>query len=425
MKRLPLILSIFLCQASTLLAQSQDAPRPTNFLQFGLDMSLQHPYDHSLKDVFPNGKTFGLDAAFGRWFTPELGLRLRVNWENGIPLFENHHANWLAPMNQPGVNMDKGGYLTFVGDVPFNLHNLIGGYQPCRLWNLSVFPRAGVAYNFGVSKGSPLLGLGIHNSFRLNDRFSLYLDGAYQFVSSGFTPVGTGTGTAANAFMDISLGAQYNLNPSSTISPQPSTIPPLSLREGWFLQTAWDMTLHKPYRQHFSEVLPKGRTMGFNGAVGKRFSPEISLRARLNWENGFPLFKNKNLEWIPGQRNPDGTITPNMDKGGYLTAGLDVMLNVPNLLGFYRPDRRWNLYGFARAGIGSNLAIHSASPMVGAGLEATYRLRSRVSLFTDLCYQAITSEFYDYVSCTGMSVSTGHNGFFDLSLGVQIDLGKM
>ena len=184
------------------------------------------------------------------------------------------------------------------------------------------------------------------------------------------------------------------------------------------------MTLHKPYRKHFSEVLPKGRTMGFNGAVGKRFSPEISLRARLNWENGFPLFKNKKLEWIPGQQNPDGTITPNMDKGGYLTAGLDVMLNTANLLGYYRPDRRWDLYAFARAGIGSNLAIHSASPMVGAGLEGTYRLRGRVSLYADLTYQAITSEFYDYVSCTGMSVSTGHNGFFDLSLGVQVDLGK-
>jgi len=40
------------------------------YVQLGFDMSLQNPYGYSFSDVFPNGKTFGVDAALGRWFTP-------------------------------------------------------------------------------------------------------------------------------------------------------------------------------------------------------------------------------------------------------------------------------------------------------------------------------------------------------------------
>lgn len=187
------------------------------YVQAGLDMSLQNPYGYNFSHVFPNGKTFGLNAAAGRWFTPEIGLRARVNWENGIPLFENKHASWLAPFHENGVNMDRGGYMSVVGDIQFDIHNLFFGYDNTRLWNLQVFPRAGALYNFGVSKGSPLLGIGIGNTFRLNDRLKLYLDMAYQMVSSGHVGVvkGTGTGSNSNGYFDLSLGIQFNLGKST------------------------------------------------------------------------------------------------------------------------------------------------------------------------------------------------------------------
>jgi len=51
------------------------------FLQAGLDMTLQNPYGYDFSKVFPNGKSFGLDVAVGKWFTPEFALRGRVNWE--------------------------------------------------------------------------------------------------------------------------------------------------------------------------------------------------------------------------------------------------------------------------------------------------------------------------------------------------------
>ena len=181
------------------------------YVQVGLDMSLQNPCGYNFAKVFPNGKTFGVNAAVGRWFTPGLGLRGKVNWENGIPLFENGHANWLAPFDQPGVHMDRGGNLTLLGDVQFDIHNLFWGYDAERKWHLQLFPRAGVGYNFGVSKGTPILGFGIGNTYRLNTRWELYGDVAYQMTSSGFIPAETGTGSNSNGYFEIQVGMQLNL----------------------------------------------------------------------------------------------------------------------------------------------------------------------------------------------------------------------
>ena len=181
------------------------------YVQVGLDMSLQNPCGYNFAKVFPNGKTFGVNAAVGRWFTPGLGLRGKVNWENGIPLFENGHANWLAPFDQPGVHMDRGGNLTLLGDVQFDIRNLFWGYDEERKWHLQLFPRAGVGYNFGVSKGTPILGFGIGNTYRLNTRWELYGDVAYQMASSGFIPAETGTGSNSNGYFEINVGVQFNL----------------------------------------------------------------------------------------------------------------------------------------------------------------------------------------------------------------------
>ena len=135
------------------------------FVQMGLDMTLQNPYGYDFSKVFPNGKSFGIDLAVGKWFSHQVGVRGNFNWENKLPLLENGHANWLAPFDQPGVNRDKGGYIAAYGDVLLNLHNLFGKYRADRTWNLSLYPRVGVNYNFGVSKGALAAGVGVLNTY--------------------------------------------------------------------------------------------------------------------------------------------------------------------------------------------------------------------------------------------------------------------
>ena len=235
------------------------------FVQMGLDMTLQNPYGYDFSKVFPNGKTFGLDLAAGKWFTHQVGVRGKFNWENKLPLLENDHANWLAPFDQPGVNREKGGYIAVYGDVLLNLHNFFGVYRPERKWNLSLYPRIGVNYNFGVSKGSLLAAVGVLNTYRLSDRWSLYGDIAYIMTGSGFVGKekvkGTGTGSNSNGYLRIGVGAQVELGKvksHGTSASGDEGVLTNDIWDNWFVQIGADMSLMNPYGCNFSEVIPKG-----------------------------------------------------------------------------------------------------------------------------------------------------------------------
>lgn len=399
------------------------------YLEAGVDMSLQNPYGHDfLGGVFPNGKTFGLNVAILKQVTPAVGMRIRGNWENGIGLLKNGHDNWVAPFYQPGENRRKGGYVTFVGDLQLDIHNIFWGYKPERKWNMQVFSRAGGAYNFGVKKGTPLLGLGIGNTYKINNKWAIYFDVAYNMVSSGFTGVekSTGIGSNSNGFFDISVGVKTNVSKThgfrkaSTAEDKEKPLTKAWLQD-WYLQFGWDMSLQNPYGKDFlSDVFPNGKTFGFDVAIMKRLTPQTAVRIKMNWENGFPLFENKHLTWIGPAENP----SENMDKGGYLFISADLPFYLKDLFSYYKPDRKWEPYFFPRCGLGCNLAIGSSSPCVGVGIGTTYKLNNRWSLYADMACQVITSEFTGGVGLTGMSVATGCNGFMDFNIGAQLKLGR-
>ena len=425
------------------------------FFQADLDMTLQNPYGYNFSHVFPNGKTFGIDVAVGKWFSPIVGYRGKFNWENKLPLLKNDHANWLAPFNQPGVNREKGGYIALYGDALINLHNLFGTYRPDRTWNLSLYPRIGVNYNFGVKKGALLAGVGFLNTYRLSDRLSLLADVAYIMTGGGFVgqdaKADTGTGSNSNGYLTMGLGVQVELG--KTHSPVQTTPTPPNLGgeelaeneksyapvqttptppnlggesagvltngiwDNWFVQVGLDMSLMNPYGCNFSKVIPKGMTFGLNGALGKWFTPEFALRARVQWENG--LIPNNGVEWLPPADNPK----QNYKKGGLATIAFDAMLNLTNVAAGYDPERKWHTTGYVRAGIITQFVVGSASPLAGAGLEETYRLNDRLRLFGALGYQVSTSEGLGY-GMTGMDVAAGSNGFFDIDFGIRYDLGR-
>ena len=436
------------------------------FVQMGLDMTLQNPYGYDFSKVFPNGKSFGLDVAVGKWFSHQVGVRGKFNWENKLPLLENGHANWLAPFYEPGENRRKGGYIALYGDVLLNLHNFFGTYRADRTWNASLYPRVGVNYNFGVSKGSLLAGIGVLNTYRMSDRWSVYGDIAYMFTGSGFVGSekveGTGTGSNSNGYLTIGLGVQYDLGKKKTTTiATPHSVPwsengtdktdfstntnrtialqrhtpkgrtPHSQRENntnrgvltngiwdnWFVQAGLDMSLMNPYGCNFGKVIPKGMTFGLNAALGKWFTPEFGLRVRGQWDNG--LIPNNGLEWVAPADDPK----KNYKKGGLAVISLDAMMNLTNIIAGYNPDRKWHTTWYVRAGIISQFVEGSASPVGGMGMEETYRLDDRWSLFGSLGYQVTTSEGMG-VSTTGMEVAAGSNGFFNIDFGVRYDIGR-
>ena len=391
------------------------------FVQMGLDMTLQNPYGYDFSKVFPNGKSFGLDVAVGKWFSHQVGIRGKFNWENKLPLLENDHANWLAPFYQPGVNREKGGYIALYGDALFNLHNLFGVYRADRTWNASLYPRIGVNYNFGVKKGALNAGIGLLNTFRISDRWSIYGDIAYIMTGSGFVGSekvkGTGTGSNSNGYLTIGIGAQYDLgSKKSDVRSKRSGVLTNGIWDNWFVQVGADMSLLNPYGCNFSKVIPRGLTFGLNGAMGKWFTPEYGLKVRVQWDNG--LIPNNGLEWVPPVEDPK----QNYKKGGLATVSLDAMLNLTNVIAGYEPSRKWETSAYLRMGIITQFVEASGSPLGGVGVEETYRLNERLSLFGALGYQVTTSEGMG-VSTTGMEVAAGTNGFFDIDFGIRYDLG--
>lgn len=183
------------------------------FVQAGLGMSLQNPYGTNFANVFPNGNTLGVNLGLGKWFTSEVGVRVGVNWQNSI--VRNNHAYYLAPYKDPKGELDKRGFYGLYADLFLNLHNIISGYSENRKWNAIVFPRMGLATNFSSRYSEcPMIGIGTEQTFAISDRVKLFVDFAYQVMTSGFHDKKTKTprnGISSNGWFDFNVGVQYEL----------------------------------------------------------------------------------------------------------------------------------------------------------------------------------------------------------------------
>ena len=395
------------------------------YAQVGVDMNLLFPSHHSIKDVFPNGKSFGVNVAVGKWFSPEFGGRFKVVWNNGI--LPNDHNTWLAPYGVPGENQRHGGFLNFIWDVQVNMHNLLGSYKPDRKWDLIVAPRAGGWWDNYAEKGCPILGVGIINNFRLSNKWSLYVDAGYHFVAS-INGVASGTDHGGNSFAEINVGVQYDLKKKSSDGKwkrvseagqnNEDGVALNHFWDNWFIQAGLGMSLINPYNTNFKYVFPNGSTYGFNVGFGKWFTPEAGVRGGLNWQNGIII--NHQASYLDS--NPENDGDPN--KHGFISLYADMFFNLHNIFGRYDANRKWNAIVFPRFGLAQNFpSSYSECPILGIGTEQTFALNDRLKLYADFSYQVTTGGFLDgkFGDDTGLS----HNGWFDINVGVQYELGQV
>lgn len=108
-------------------------------------------------------RSWGADVAFGKWFTPALGLRFKGQGVWGKSVDGN-----------PSTSTDQ---FNITGQALLNLHNLFGGYKPNRVWNISFYLGAGMSRVWDPSSSNSLmLTTGLYNTFRLTDRLFIQLD---------------------------------------------------------------------------------------------------------------------------------------------------------------------------------------------------------------------------------------------------------
>ena len=110
----------------------------------------------------------GLSIATGKWFTPGIGLRLKLNglWGKGLI----------------GEQAVEGSfkYLTLQVQTLFNLSNLFKGYNPTRLYNFIPYAGYGLMRNISYNDNTLGISFGLLNTFRLSDKVSLNLDLNYK-----------------------------------------------------------------------------------------------------------------------------------------------------------------------------------------------------------------------------------------------------
>jgi outer membrane protein OmpA-like peptidoglycan-associated protein len=94
--------------------------------------------------------------AIGKWFTPGLGLRTKVNaWRLG---------------SKPDGGGDPDQYWAANEQVLVNLSNLLMGYNEYRVWNFIPFFGAGINRNMSQDHYSTQLSFGLLNTFRISRR---------------------------------------------------------------------------------------------------------------------------------------------------------------------------------------------------------------------------------------------------------------
>ena len=104
-----------------------------------------------------------IDANFGKWFTPAVGMRVGYQGIN----FQQ------AP--------DKYGYMYIHGDFLWNISDALGGYKETRFWDFVPYLHAGYYRAYGLD-GSDFvdnelaLGAGLLHNLRLTNRLDLVID---------------------------------------------------------------------------------------------------------------------------------------------------------------------------------------------------------------------------------------------------------
>lgn len=86
----------------------------------------------------------------GKWFSPELGVRLGVNWLQSKGLSSTPYGSGIEWEKEPidGMYRQKFSEVGPVFDVMWNVTNSIWGYKPGRKYNLVVYAGAGGYFSF-------------------------------------------------------------------------------------------------------------------------------------------------------------------------------------------------------------------------------------------------------------------------------------
>ena len=122
-----------------------------------------------------------IDANFGKWFTPSIGMRAGYQGINAQVWSPT--ASVLGPKMDTDKQMylQKLGYMYVHGDFLWNISNALGGYKQTRFWDFVPYLHAGYFRSYGLD-GTDFAdneiagGGGLLHNLRLAERLDLIVD---------------------------------------------------------------------------------------------------------------------------------------------------------------------------------------------------------------------------------------------------------
>ena len=117
-------------------------------------------------------RSFGGSIAIGKWFTPGIGLRTKLQGFNSKKI--------------GAVGVTSQHFWSLNEQIMFNLSNLFMGYNPERVWNVSPFIGGGMARNMSINRYVMQLSAGINSSWRLCRNLDLYAEAGWNRMEDNF-----------------------------------------------------------------------------------------------------------------------------------------------------------------------------------------------------------------------------------------------
>ena len=117
-------------------------------------------------------RSFGGSVAIGKWFTPGIGLRTKLQGFNSKKI--------------GAVGVTSQHFWSLNEQIMFNLSNLFMGYNPERVWNISPFIGVGMARNMSANRYVMQLSAGINSSWRLCRNLDLYAEAGWNRMEDNF-----------------------------------------------------------------------------------------------------------------------------------------------------------------------------------------------------------------------------------------------
>ena len=146
------------------------------FIQAGADWNAwysgeEHGYDMPTSPFKKFRSNPGASLAIGKWFTPGLGLRTKLQgiWGKRVD------ADWNPDTNEGNGNK----YWVLNEHIMFNLSNLFCGYNENRVWNVIPFIGGGIGRTMTYNLYSMDLSAGIQSSWKLSKHLNIYLEAGW------------------------------------------------------------------------------------------------------------------------------------------------------------------------------------------------------------------------------------------------------